>query len=144
MKTRNRITNVLTSAVVAMGKKLITLFAIAGMVLALVGSAHAALFSVDFDSTGTSAVGTQAGFVVGHALTGASDGSITLSIVGGIWMSKSPTAAVDGVDPGFTYANLYNDWLYGTSLDFSISGLDANTAYEITWYFYGGFGQIPQ
>ncbi|MBT3295647.1 MAG: hypothetical protein HN383_10275 [Verrucomicrobia bacterium] len=129
MMTRNRITNGLMVAVVAMTKKLITLFAIAGMVLALAPTAHAALLSVDFNA-GT----VQTGFIAGTT-SGASDGGITLGITGaGGIITRG--AAVDGVDPGFTYANLYNDWLYGTSVDFSISGLDANTAYEITWYSY--------
>jgi len=111
------------------------------------GSAHAApLLSVDFNDT--AGPGNQAGFTAWDEGTG-----WTKTDVGGSGLDVTITgagttlgagmytrgAAVDGVNAGFTYANLYNDWLFGTTVDFSISGLVPNTAYEITWYSYDGW-----
>ena len=98
--------------------------------IAMTTSANATILSVDFDDT----AGTQAGFISGT--TTAAGPTVSISGAVGIYTRGN---AVDGVDPGFTYASLYNDWLYGTTVDFSISGLDANTAYEITWYSYDGY-----
>ena len=116
-----------------------------------VGSAHAApLLSVDFNDT-VAPVGpgpNQAGFTAWDEGTG-----WTKTNVGGSGLDVTITGAgpglgdgmytrgnaVDGVNAGFTYADLYNDWLFGTTVDFSISGLVPNTPYEITLYSYDGY-----
>lgn len=115
------------------------------------GSANAVpLLSVDFNDT-VAPVGpgpNQAGFTAwdegtGWSKTNVGGSGLDVTITGagpglgdGMYTRGN---AVDGVNPGFTYADLYNDWLFGTTVDFSISGLVPNTAYEITWYSYDGY-----
>jgi hypothetical protein len=115
--------------------------------LAMTTSTNAAtpILSVDFNDT---AGAHQAGFTAwdegtGFSKTNVGGSGLDVTITGASAMHPRG-AAVDGVDAGFTYANLYNDWLYGSAgpMDFSISGLDANTEYEITWYSYDNNGSV--
>jgi hypothetical protein len=147
-------TNVTLSWRIGMKRNLNTsmITAAVALLLMMTGAANAAILSVDFNDI-VAPVGTgqhQAGFTPWDEGTGFSKlnvggSGLDVTITGvpaqlGAGM-YTRGAAVDGTNAGFTYANLYNDWLFGTTLDFSISGLDADTAYEITWYSYDEYHQ---
>lgn len=117
---------------------------LAGMLYFLgCGSAFAVPFlSVDFQPDGAQ---TQVGFgsMVGSEAAGktfvTTEGNVTVAVSNFDSFFSAGGGDVLSNGGAFTFANLYNDFVYsngGATLHFSISGLQANTLYQITWYGY--------
>ncbi len=123
------------------------------VVLAMVSPAMAGFLNVDFQNTTISAAGvTQSGFSAFTEVDGANpsgktfsttEGSINLKVsgedtaVGGFYTRNTFLLTNSG---SFTYADLYNDFLFKNSttnqIEFVLSGLAANKGYAVTFYSY--------
>jgi len=112
-----------------------------------VTNANAALLSVDFDDD---IPFTETPVFVSYA-----QGDQPNKTFSGITVAVSgeQTAVAGGFfdrgaipdSGGFTYGDLYRDFVFhnaGGTLSFDISGLSADTPYEITWYLYDSAGVV--